>query len=344
MKRKILLLFLLNVIIFNVFSQKQISIGKSCSYYGEKIPAKIFTFSSDADADAAIRLITDAAGLAPNFIILAGDVPNACAVSIYNNRYIIYNQTFLYNITKRINYWGSLSILAHEIGHHLNGHTLLPGGSRPSIELEADKYSGFILAKLGASLDDAQSAINNLASDYGSETHPPKSARLAAIANGWYQAGGQNNSSNNSNEIINYSTNIGDKLPDFYQSDPNGQTIKLSSFRGKYVLVDFWASWCGPCRGENPNVVNAFKRYRSKNFTILGVSLDKSRGPWLQAIADDGLTWTHVSDLKGWSNAVAQKLIINSIPQNFLLDPNGVIIGKNLRGDDLINALYQVLY
>ena len=198
MKKVLILILSLTLVNIVAVCQKQISISKSCSYYGEKIPAKIFTFSSDADADAAIRLITDAAGLAPNFIILAGDVPNACAVSINNNRYIIYNQTFLYNITKRINYWGSLSILAHEIGHHLNGHTLLPGGSRPSIELEADKYSGFILAKLGASLDDAQSAINSFASDYGSDTHPPKSARLAAIANGWYQNSSESSSNQNS--------------------------------------------------------------------------------------------------------------------------------------------------
>ena len=193
MKRIILLLFLLNVIIFNVFSQKQINIGKSCSYYGEKMPTQAYTFSSDNEAIAALKLITDASGLSPNFTIVAGNVPNACATMIYNaktkglERYIIYNQTFMYNISQKINYWASVNILAHEVGHHLNGHSLQLGGSRPSIELEADKFSGFILAKLGATLEEAQSAINSLASEQGSSTHPPKSARLAAIANGWYQ-------------------------------------------------------------------------------------------------------------------------------------------------------------
>ena len=136
---------------------------------------------------------------------------------------------------------------------------------------------------------------------------------------------------------------IGTVIPDFEQNDVNGNPVNIKSFRGKYVLVDFWASWCGPCRGENPNVVTAFKKYSSKNFTVLGVSLDKSKDPWLQAIANDGLTWTHVSDLKGWTNAVAQKFGINSIPQNFLIDPNGVIIGRNLRGPDLDAKLESVL-
>ena len=136
---------------------------------------------------------------------------------------------------------------------------------------------------------------------------------------------------------------IGTVIPDFEQNDVNGNPVNIKSFRGKYVLVDFWASWCGPCRGENPNVVSAFKKYSSKNFTVLGVSLDKTKDPWLQAIANDGLTWTHVSDLKGWTNAVAQKFGINSIPQNFLIDPNGVIIGRNLRGPDLESKLESVL-
>ena len=136
---------------------------------------------------------------------------------------------------------------------------------------------------------------------------------------------------------------IGTVIPDFEQNDADGKPVNIKSFRGKYVLIDFWASWCGPCRGENPNVVTAYKKYSSKNFTVLGVSLDKSKDPWIQAINNDGLTWTHVSDLKGWTNAVAQKFGINSIPQNFLIDPNGVIIGKNLRGPDLDAKLESII-
>lgn len=125
---------------------------------------------------------------------------------------------------------------------------------------------------------------------------------------------------------------IGRPVADFSQADTSGKMISLSSFKGKYVLVDFWASWCGPCRQENPNVVAAFNRYKNKNFTVFGVSLDKTKDPWIQAILTDNLTWTHVSDLKGWGNEVAKQFGITSIPQNLLIDPNGNLVGKNLRG------------
>jgi peroxiredoxin len=136
---------------------------------------------------------------------------------------------------------------------------------------------------------------------------------------------------------------IGTEAPDFVQQDQNGKDVKLSSFRGKYVLVDFWASWCGPCRQENPNVVNAYNKYKDKNFTVFGVSLDRQKDPWLKAIKDDNLNWTQVSDLKFWNNAVAVQYKIQSIPQNFLIDPNGIIVAKNLRGEDLQTRLAALL-
>jgi peroxiredoxin len=141
------------------------------------------------------------------------------------------------------------------------------------------------------------------------------------------------------------STAIGVVAPDFTQNDVNGVPITLSSFRGKYVLIDFWASWCGPCRQENPSVVKAYNKYKDKNFTILGVSLDKDSGKdaWLAAIRNDGLTWTQVSDLKFWSNEAAKLYYVTSIPANFLIDPNGKIIARNLRGVDLENKLEEVL-
>lgn len=138
-------------------------------------------------------------------------------------------------------------------------------------------------------------------------------------------------------------TGVGAMAPDFTQNDPDGKPIKLSDFHGKYLLVDFWASWCGPCRAENPNVVAAYNKYKNKNFTILGVSLDKEKAAWLKGIQDDKLTWTHVSDVKYWDNEVAKLYGVRSIPANLLLDKTGKIVGRNLRGDKLQEALAKLM-
>jgi peroxiredoxin len=144
---------------------------------------------------------------------------------------------------------------------------------------------------------------------------------------------------------INNLTGIGKTALDFTQNDTLGKPVSLKDFRGKYVLVDFWASWCVPCRGENPNVVAAWQKYKDRNFTVLSVSLDQPNGKekWLKAIHDDHLDWTHVSDLKFWNNAVAKQYDINSIPANLLLDPEGKIIAKDLHGEELSNQLAKVL-
>lgn len=138
---------------------------------------------------------------------------------------------------------------------------------------------------------------------------------------------------------------VGTEAPDFSQPDTTGVPVALSSFKGKYVLIDFWASWCAPCRIENPNVVATYNKFREKNFTVFGVSLDKpgQKDKWIEAIKKDNLTWTNVSDLQFWNNAAAQLYHVGSIPQNFLIDPQGIIIAKNLRGPELEKKLCELI-
>jgi peroxiredoxin len=137
---------------------------------------------------------------------------------------------------------------------------------------------------------------------------------------------------------------LGAIAPDFTQPDTAGTPINLKSFRGKYVLVDFWASWCHPCRAENPNLVKAFNHYKGNSLAILSISLDTkgAKDAWLQAINTDGMLWTQVSDLSGWNNTVAKEYGVTAIPQNFLVDPQGKIVAKNLRGDGLEKKLKAI--
>ncbi|MFA7583638.1 MAG: TlpA disulfide reductase family protein [Proteiniphilum sp.] len=137
---------------------------------------------------------------------------------------------------------------------------------------------------------------------------------------------------------------IGKKAPDFTQNDPDGNPVSLSDFSGKYLLLDFWASWCGPCRQENPNLVKAYAAYKDKGFEILGVSLDNQDGKeaWLNAIKKDGLTWTQVSDLNSWNNEVARSYGVRAVPQSYLIDPQGIIVAQDLRGEALDEKLVEI--
>ncbi len=139
-------------------------------------------------------------------------------------------------------------------------------------------------------------------------------------------------------------TAIGNPAPDFSSNDANGKPVSLSSFKGKYVLLDFWASWCGPCRRENPTVVKAYHRFHDKGFEIFGVSLDDTKTDWVQAIKKDGLAWIQVSELKGWQDDVAALYGVKAIPMNYLIDQKGIIVAKGLRGEDLEKELQDILH
>ena len=136
---------------------------------------------------------------------------------------------------------------------------------------------------------------------------------------------------------------IGTPMENFTQRDTSGKPVELNSFKGKYVLIDFWASWCGPCRRENPNVLKAYNAFKEKGFTVLGISLDNKAENWKKAIRDDKMPWTQVSDLKGWKNEVSSSLGIQAIPSNLLIDPSGKVVARDLYGATLENKLKQLL-
>lgn len=188
--KKLYFLLFLTLAAVTASAQERLLFSHSCNYDGEIPPDEaLYGFASDDEAEDALKRIMRYTGLPANFAIMAANVPNAAAALYEGKRYILYNQYFMYRIKDQTKTdWAALSILAHEIGHHLSGHTLDDIGSRPGKELEADRFAGYVLYKMGAQLDEALIAIETLASDTGGATHPPKSARIAAMTNGWMDA------------------------------------------------------------------------------------------------------------------------------------------------------------
>jgi hypothetical protein len=276
--RYLFFVFYFAVLAKSVPAQKQLlTVGKNtCSYYGETVKDSFALFQSEGEAEAIIDEIMAVVGLKPHFEIRSADIPNAAAIIHKNKRYVLYNPDFVNALNKRAgSKWASVSILAHEIGHHLNGHTLEEGGSRPDIELEADEFSGFVMKRLGASLKDAQMAMQMAASVKASHTHPAKAQRLIAIETGW-------NKAMESVAVIDRSLN---KEPDIKKPEVSATTKKEEVLAEKYIAydVEFEAD---PGGVYHVTIRNNLVKYSEGGLYVIG-KLAESNNPKYPAMLHD---------------------------------------------------------
>ncbi|MFT3682542.1 MAG: TlpA disulfide reductase family protein [Ferruginibacter sp.] len=314
-----------------------------------------FTANAVAPEEGLFRLRMEKGDASFIFINDQSVIPFAADTKTLSFKNITFNspanyqlKSFIVNADEKIQ---ALNAKAAEMQQYSNtvGIDSLYAEKKKSFDAEIENYKQFVynnidssknpiiaLFELGYTRDLAADKVSKLIVNLGKRF--PKSTAVTDVVTSYNKAMQQEAGAAKSNTV-----SVGSMAPEIALPDVNDKIFSLSSLKGKYVLVDFWASWCGPCRAENPNVVQAYNNFKDKNFTVLGVSLDKTKAAWLEAIKVDNLTWTHVSDLKFWNSSVVGPYGIDGIPYNVLVDPQGKIIAIGLRGQALHDKLAEVL-